>query len=179
MKRPLPVAAKSLIICSLLLPAVIGFTSEGENEYSEITKLNMTLQWRVVEENLEVIVNAPTTGWIAIGFDPSNKMKDANILIGYVKNGEVFLRDDFGHTPTGHKSDEKLKGEDNILAKEGTEREGITELMFTIPLDSGDKYDKKLEPGKTYKVILAYGGNGKDTFTVYHSRNRTSVEIKI
>ena len=48
------------------------------------------------EENLNIQVTAQTTGWVAVGFDPSSKIKDANILIGYVAADGAFLRDDFG-----------------------------------------------------------------------------------
>ena len=163
--------------CTFFLTITSGF-SESSDEYSETTtKIGITLRWKVVETNLDVIVSAPTTGWIAVGFDPTNKMKDANVIIGYVKDDEVFLRDDYAHTPTGHKADDKQGGEDNILLKEGKESEGVTEINFVIPLDSKDKYDRTLVSGKKYKVILAYGT--RDSFTVYHTRNRTTVEITL
>jgi hypothetical protein len=122
---------------------------------------------------------AVTTGWISVGFDPTDKMADANILIGYVSDGTVFLRDDFGNGQVRHAADTQLGGEEHLSNPEGDEINGATRIQFTIPLDSGDKYDRPLEPGKTYKVIYAYGPDGKDDFGAYHSRSRGSFEITL
>ena len=108
-----------LFICVFLtLMAAIAF-AQGEGEaaslsvperYNTVTGKGITIQWKVEDQNLRVRMAAATTGWIAAGFDPSNRMKDADIIIGYVQDGEVFLRDDFGVSGTAHKADEELGG---------------------------------------------------------------------
>ena len=174
-----------LFICVFLtLMAAIAF-AQGEGEaaslsvpegYNTVTGKGITIQWKVEDQNLRVRMAAATTGWIAVGFDPSNRMKDADIIIGYVQDGEVFLRDDFGVSGTAHKADEELGGSSDISDAEGREENGQTLLSFTIPLDSRDRYDRALEAGKSYKVILAVGG--KDGFGGYHSTKRTSVTLE-
>ena len=178
---------KSIIFCLLILAASPFQAVSDENQdekqvlnekgYYQITKMNITLQWRVKGEHLDVIVNAPTTGWVAVGFDPVRRMKGANIVIGFVKDAEVFIRDDYGVARTFHRADEKVGGKDNITDVSGSETGGSTELAFTIPLDSGNPGDKVLVPGKDYTVLLAYGS--KDNFTTYHNTRRTSVKIKL
>ena len=157
---------------------LLSFSSFGQDAYSEITAQNIVLKWRVDGANLNIIISAPTTGWISVGFDPTNRMKDSNIIIGYVKNGQAVLRDDYGHAPVGHKSDESSRGTDNISNAEGSEQNNVTELRFTIPLNSGDRYDRVLVPGRTYKVNLAHGKKGQDNFNAYHAA-RTQVEITL
>jgi len=44
----------------------------------------------------------------------------------------------------------------------------VTILEFVIPLDSGDPYDRKLEPGKTYEIQTAHQLN-RDDFISIHS----------
>ncbi len=50
----------------------------------------------------------------------------------------------------------------------GVEEEGVTRFEVQILLDSGDAYDHRLEPGMTYPIIVAIGG--EDDFDVYHLR---------
>ncbi len=166
----------------LAVTAAAAFGTEQtvtEDGYSQVVASEMTLGWRVVDENLEVVVSAPTTGWIAVGFDPGRRMKDANIIIGYVKAGAAVVRDDYGVTQTGHRADIGLDGGSaDVFNIDGSEADGRTELRYTIPLDSGDKYDRALEPGQKYKVILAHGRAGADTFGAYHAF-RTSIEVTL
>jgi len=105
-------------------------------------------------------------------------MKDANIIVGYVKEGQVFLRDDFGVEQVKHQADESLGGENDITGAGGSENDGTTQIRFTIPLDSGDSKDRSLSPGGDYRVILAYGTDEADGFGSRHAK-RTTVKIKL
>lgn len=142
--------------------------------YQSATAAGVTVQWMVDETMLNVQVSAPTDGWIAVGFDPTNKMKDANIIIGFVKDGVVMLRDDYGIGQVRHGADVDNGGTDNLSNVEGGETDGATTIRFTIPLDSGDALDKVLVPGQSYKMIAAQGS--KDDFGTIHAK-RGSVEI--
>jgi hypothetical protein len=179
------------LITILVISAAAGGNKEENNDggfieptlegYARISDEGMAFdfQWMVDGKNLHVQLAAPTTGWLSVGFDPTNKMADANILIGYVSDGSAFLRDDFGDGQVKHSPDAKLGGEEHFSDLDGNEADGTTRIRFTIPLDSGDAFDKVLEVGKTYKVIYAYGPNGKDDFGTYHTRNRGSFEITL
>ena len=146
-------------------------------QYEMVTVEGIELQWRTDDEYLYVNVSAPTTGWVAVGFDPTNQMADANIIIGYVDDGgDVMIRDDFGTSSTSHASDESLGGTDDTDDHYGMEDAGTTMLHFRIPLDSGDMYDKVLVPGNSYNVILAYGS--ADNFTGFHTlATGTNIEL--
>ncbi|MBN2379417.1 PKD domain-containing protein [candidate division WOR-3 bacterium] len=150
-----------------------------QDEYQEITKEEITLKWKTYGDNLYVVLSAPTTGWVSVGLDPSaDNHKDANIIIGYVKEGVPYIQDNYGTSQYLHEADVELGGTDDVQSWMGTEIEGVTEISFSIPLDSGDPYDKPLLPGETYKVILAHGPNGADDFTSKHVRVAI-VSIKI
>jgi hypothetical protein len=140
--------------------------------FKEVTENGMTLKWKVDGANLKVVVKAPTTGWVAVGFQPSSMMKDANIIIGYVKGNQLFIRNDYGTGNTVHESSLK----ENILEKSGKEADGYTEISFTIPLNSGDSKLKALVPGNECDVILGYGPNDADNFKAFH---KNEVRIKI
>jgi hypothetical protein len=116
---------------------------------------------------LSVQLTAPTTGWVAVGFDPDSIMLGANILIGYVASSTTFIRDDFGTHMTSHNADTLLGGTDDVTIDGGQEAGGETTIEFTIPMNSGDMYDTVLEPGNIYPVIMAMGVG--DDFTSMHT----------
>jgi hypothetical protein len=125
--------------------------------------------------NAEVTVSAPANGWVAVGFNPTTRMKDANFLIGYVKDGVAYARDDFGVGPTGHQEDEKIGGKNDLLSFKGVEADGMTTMTFVIPRDSGDSKDSKLGPG-THNIIV--GMSGSDNFTGFHSKvGKTTITL--
>lgn len=152
------------------VPALDGF--------SQAQVAGVDVQWRVDGDELTVQMTSATTGWIAVGFDPSRMMRDANIIIGYVADGQVMLSDDYGTGNTSHGHDVDNGGTDDIISAEGTEEDGSTQITFTIPLDSGDSWDKPLVPGNTYTVIVSHGPDGADNFGDYHA-DRGSFEMEL
>lgn len=139
-----------------------------------LTVEKMTFDWSVAGDQLAVKLSAPTTGWVAVGFNPSSKMKDANIIIGYVKDGKVKIEDDFGMAATQHKMDDKIGGTDNVTVVGGTEEGKTTTIEFSIPLNSGDEKDGVIDPAADTTVILGYGGD-RDSFKMKHAFRDTIV----
>lgn len=129
----------------------------------------VTAELSIQGEYLHVRMSADTTGWISIGFDPTRQMADANIIIGYVSDGKLFIADDYGTSRMGHHRDTSRGGTDDIVSASGTESDGGTTIDFSIPLDSGDSMDRPLALGKRYRILLAHGPKGADDFTTYHA----------
>lgn len=173
---------KTIILLTLVLLFLSTFYLSAEESdfnsgnYKSVEIKGIVFNWIIVDENINIILSAPTNGWLAVGFNPSRMMKDANILIGYIKNGDVFMEDHFGSGNTKHKSDIDLGGTDDITVTGGTETGDKTTLKFSIPLHSWDSNDRRLEQGGEYKVIFAYGK--KDDFKSYH-KLRTSLMITL
>jgi hypothetical protein len=165
-------ALAGLIVLSLAgCAAATPVQTTNSNGYKEITASGIKLQWLVNGTNLEVILSAPTTGRVAVGFRASDAagtlMQNANLVLGMVVGGVAQARDDYGVTSITHDADVNLGGTDNITNLSGTEANEITEIRFTIPLDSGDAYDVVLVPGSSYRVLLSYAS--VDDFTTHHS----------
>ena len=170
-----------LILC--VLAAVVSCTEMApertlnDSGYFEVAKDDISLQWKISNgQDLEIILSAPTTGWVAVGFDPSSKMKDANLLLCAVVSGSVTIRDDYGNGSVSHSPDTSLGGTDDFTIIGGTETADRTEVQFTIPLNSGDAFDRALVSGSEYTVLLAYAD--ADSFTVKHA-HRTSIQITL
>lgn len=171
---------KGLLVPALLLVVALGW-SQGQSSAQDTSALaaegfavqeiqGYVIGYKVVGTDLEVYANAPTTGWLAVGFAPTRQMKDANIIIGHVRDGVATIRDDFGITNTGHGPDTRVGGVDNVTLIASGESEGRTFLRFRIPLDSGTPGDRPMAKGSTYPAIWAFGPNNRDDFTTPHIR---------
>lgn len=160
------------VICFVLMVPFVGTAKEYAHK---LQVEDMEFQWTIEGDQIHVQVSAKTTGWVGIGFDPEKAMMGANIIIGAVKKGKARIEDHYGDRRVGHSPDEKLGGADNITDKQGWEKDGVTTLAFTIPLDSGDKYDKPIKPQGKYTIMLAYGPP-RDRLTTRHPY-RTVYEI--
>jgi hypothetical protein len=151
--------------------------SGGDTAESKTAEVDeYIVQWTVDGENVRFAVSAPTEGWVAIGFEPRRMMLGANIIIGYVSEGEAVVTDQVGVTATSHGLDVDNGGSDDLVDFSGSQDGGRTEIRFTIPLDSGDTADQPLEPGSEVTVILAYGD--RDDLKAYHV-HRTSARIQL
>ncbi len=152
-----------------LFAALLGLTTAAFSQNSSVSveKFGISLSIVFKGAQAEITVSAPAKGWVAVGFDPSSRMKDAGFLIGYVKDGTAFARDDFGNGSFSHAEDAKLGGKNSILSFRGVEQNGATTMTFVVERDSGDAMDAKLTPG-VHDVILAYSNS--DSFSAVHSR---------
>jgi hypothetical protein len=149
-----------------------------ESGQKMVEAAGMTFEWSIDGDTIEMTVTSPEQGWVAVGFDPETIMKGANMILGYVEDGEVTVGDHYGDQLTNHSSDEELGGSDHVTVIDGSEDESGTTISFSIPLDSGDEYDKALEEGQTHTVMLAYGT--EDNFTEQHpSDGRATVEVEL
>lgn len=141
----------------------------GENEYTSTEDFSgLRFWWKNDARYLYFAIEGDTTGWVAVGFDPQNRMQGANYIFGYVTADGVEIWDAYGTAPTGatHPPDDELGGTTDIVTFAGLEQDGVTRLEVQIPLDSGDDYDKVMVPGESYRYIIAMGG--EDSFNAYH-----------
>lgn len=154
-----------LVMLALLLPLA------AQSDWQTVTAANITFEYRVSQDSqeLEGRLTAQTTGWVAVGFNPTSVMRNANIIIGYVSAGNPAIRDDWGNSNTTHVSDTSLGGTSNVTIISASETGGTTVLHFSIPLNSGDQYDRALAIGQSYPIILARGANGADNYTGMHA----------
>ncbi len=138
----------------------------GENEYSHTLRLysaarqgytggEMWLSWKIDDEHIYMALNGSSRGWLAIGFEPSEWMKDADIILGFVGTNAKVL-DEYSTGNYGpHIDDLMLGGTDDILEYGGKGYEKYTIIEFKRRLDTGDRFDKILQPGKKISIIWA------------------------
>ena len=175
---------KYLFICTaftllLILPYACQDNPFDPEGWKTVSHDNFVMKWRVQGSNLEVELEGPSTGWVAVGFAGSYLMHDSNIILGYVSGDTAYIRDDFGVDSNTHVSDNDLQGgEQNVSDKAGSEGSGRTSISFTTPLDSGDLYDNALSAGNSYNIVFICGSDGADDFTSdYSTITSTSITI--
>lgn len=160
--------------CFLLATVAQGLSAEYDHT---IEAKDMSFSWKIDGANLAGKISAKTDGWVGVGFNPSEKMKDANFVLGYVKDGEAKIVDEFGTTSTGHKNDDELGGKTDVTLVGGTEEGGMTTIEFVLPLQSGDEKDGTLSVDGDTVVLLAYG-SGRDSFKSKH-KFRTTMTVNL
>ena len=144
--------------------------SQGEDGWQKYIIEDFSFEWKPEDSlsTFRIRITAPTTGWVAVGIDPTSYMEDSNLLIGYIETDTVFLRDDFGTGQVTHDADTNLGGTSDVEIIDGSESSTETAIEFRIPMNSGDQYDKVLVDGNTYSMIFAYGYDDEDDYTSGH-----------
>ncbi len=165
-----------VVLCALVLLSGSGLSFAADYDH-ETEAGPMTFSWKVTESDLLIKISGKTTGWVGIGFNPVDQMKGADYILGYVKDGKVELRDDYGDSERNHTEDEKLGGASDVTVIGGEEKGGVTTLEFSIPLDSGDKFDTVIDPQGETVVLLAFGGK-RDSFISKH-QFRTTLTVNL
>lgn len=131
----------------------------GDREYpGELAENEYELFWAADESYFYAAMRAATTGWVALGIEPSAGMKDADMIMGLVRGGNVEVYDLFSTGRFGpHPPDTELGGSNDILEYGGSEQDGSTVVEFKRPLDTSDEYDHALARGERYRILWSYG----------------------
>ena len=133
--------------------------------------------WKIDGDRLHVRLSAATTGWVGIGFNPVHRMQGANFVLGMVVQGKVMVTDDFGSGSFNHKPDSSLGGKNDIKDISGREENGVTQIGFSIPLDSGDSKDTILTPEGDAIILLAHGTDQDSLRDIHSYRGKFKVNL--
>jgi outer membrane protein assembly factor BamB len=154
-----------------------GVVSEGE--YSRNLSLSggkYIVHWKNDAENLYMALEGRAEGFVAIGFEPTQAMKDADMVMGWVSRGEATVLDLYSTGIYGpHPPDEDLGGTDDLLESGGAEFDGWTVIEFKRKMDTGDEFDKVLKPGQTVDIIWSMSGS--DSLAIRHNAGRGTARL--
>jgi hypothetical protein len=133
----------------------------GQGEYANQSSLageDFVLYWAVEGDTAYFGIEALTSGWVCLGFEPTQVMAEADMVFGWVDaGGEPGALDCYSTGLFGpHPPDEELGGQQHILSFDAQEQDGVTTFEFGRPLAAGDAYDKALPKVGELKVIWAY-----------------------
>jgi hypothetical protein len=167
------------VLAQAQLPSIDGQIADSEYAHRYWAEaIGMELHWTIEGEYIYIGLRGPTLGWVSVGWNPTGAIKEgADIIIGYLRGGELFLQDYFANTSISHLNDVSLGGRDDVLESSGSEVAGAqpqTTIEFRRRLETNDKFDRPIAPG-AQTVLLAY--SPYDDFVSYHGEKRTVVTI--
>jgi hypothetical protein len=132
----------------------------GIQEYSNDREYgNYSIYWLNDNQHVYVGIKAKTLGFVAFGIQPGSRMKDADMVLGFIEDGNVSVFDLFSTGDFGpHPEDTQLGGINNILDYGGSEGDDFTIIEFKRELNTGDQFDIPLSKGLN-KIIWSFGSN--------------------
>jgi outer membrane protein assembly factor BamB len=135
-----------------------GVISNGEYTHQQTYSAGeVELQWKNDDSYIYLAIKAKTTGWASVAIQPGSSMMNADMMMGFVKDGKAEVFDQFSTGTFGpHSDDTALGGSNDIIEFGGKEENGYTILEFKRALKTSDKYDQTLVKGKN-GIIWAYG----------------------
>jgi hypothetical protein len=146
----------------------------GANEYANSMILfgtassgysggDLKISWKNDAQFLYMALAGNTLGWLSVGFEPEEWMKNADMIVGSVDSGKAIVLDEFCTGNYGpHVQDTLLGGTDDILEYGGREQNGQTVIEFKRKMDTGDKFDKAFVPGQNVSIIWAMADTDLD-----------------
>ena len=139
-----------------------GIIADGE--YSKMQSFGeLEVYSRIDGNKARLALRAKTNGYVAIGFDPTDKMKDADIILGFVKDGKAVVFDMYSIGPTGpHPADDQQGGKNDVTVFGGANKDGMTVIEFERMLLTGDPKDKEIKIGDN-KIIWSVGDESSPT----------------
>lgn len=145
------------LILALGLPA--GTASQG----------GVTAQWWFEESALVLYLEAPTTGWVAAGFNPTPTLAGSRLAMTAVRDGTPVAEEHLA-TPPDHPLQHTL------VVRAAEEQGGRTRVVVEVPRQPTTQGALTLNPGVACGLTLAYSTS--DDFD-HHSAWRGLVEVAL
>jgi hypothetical protein len=158
----------------------------GKNEYHSAkiykgsTGKKFGFYFKAVGQNIFIALEVETSGWVAIGIEPTDNLhKNADLIFGWVDNqGRVKVIDAFSPESQGsHPEDKELGGTTDIVSFGGAEKNGITTIEFVRPMITGDRFDNDIHRKTDTSIIWAYGEDD-DWIAQHQEQGRGSFNVQ-
>lgn len=121
------------------------------------------LFWSSSEDTIRIAMQADTQGWVAVGFQPGRRMRDADIVFGMMVDGVATVLDSYSTGDFGpHSADVNQGGADDLLSSGGVRTDSMTTFEFERSLDTGDARDVSLQRGVATQLIWSYGSSDNE-----------------
>lgn len=156
---------------------MIGTKGEGTFQAGkQIEKNGMHLIWRHSHDSIHLEMSAPSTGWLAIGFNSSADLAGTYLLMGRLSNNRAEVVEHSIIQPGDYRSFSVMGFPGCVKNIRGEEKRGTTRISFSLPNKPENLLQKDLREGNRYHLLLAYS---VDKDFRHHSLMRTSIIITL
>ena len=163
-------------IIIILIQVLTTTMANGQSSHQSITQNGMTVSWSFDKENIVIEMEAPTQGWIAIGFNETSELTNTYLIMGAVTNGKAEVKEHHVFKPGDYQSFEAIGEPESITEVSGSQTSHSTSIQFSLPTSSFFQYSKTLKPNTEITMLIAY--SQKRDFQ-HHSIMRTSINVKL
>ncbi len=160
-------------LCCLTLALTNSSMAHPSGE-KEVLKSGMTVRWHYKNDRVFFVMEAPTSGWVAIAFNSGPDMTGAYLLMGRVVDGKAELVEHYTSAPGNYNPITLLGADAQVANVDGSEKGEYTKVSFSLPVKALSKYQRDLKEGLAYTMTLAY--SREDDFQ-HHSMMRTWVKV--
>ena len=159
---------KSIIILLSCFSTIITFGQKS------IEVGGMKINWKYLNGYVEFEVVAPNDGWVAIGFNSKNDIKDTHLLMFSIDDKsqqfeEFYVKDAGNPVPIS----ELFESSSNLVYSCEEDNEN-TQVTFRIALDTYPQYSTPINEGTEIWLICAF--SEEDDFE-HHSMMRKHVKV--
>ncbi len=158
-----------IIITALMTTPAIAQSANVKT----IAKNRMTVNYTHHGDMISFDLSAPTTGWIAIGFNEHRGIVGSHLIMCRIVDGKPEVVEHYTISAGKYKPIIDLGGKSAISNIKGEQDNGTTNVSFDIVTSTIDQYHKDLSEGKEYYIMLAYSLS--DDFQ-HHSIMRTNIK---
>ncbi|UCC92427.1 MAG: hypothetical protein JSW25_07065 [Thermoplasmata archaeon] len=177
------VAMLCLVAIAIILSGSAAGSENGidgvidEDEYPLSAKLgdgHFLMFWDISNGSIKMGLQAETSGMVAIGIEPTNRMLDADMIIAYRDGSTFSVHDAYSFGEVGpHPDDTDEGGSFDLNEYFVDEVGGVTTFEFIRLLETGDDLDNVIPTEGKVKFIWATSNS--DDFNDYHARRGTAV----
>ena len=143
-------------------------------EQKSITANGMKVTWYHSDDRIYFTLKAPTTGWLAIGFNTSNNLTDTYLIMCNVIKNKTRVVEHYVIKPGAYHPIDKLGGTPQVLDINGSESNEMSAIHFSLPQQPACSHQKPLDQNRPYHLLIAY--SLEDDFN-HHSIMRTTTKI--
>jgi len=133
---------------------------ENASLQNKIEEENVRYEWGHSEERMHSRLQAPTEGWIAVGFNSQRKLKGTRFVIAETSSFPVRVEEHIALVPDHQKVQDLdlLKTVDDVS---GSYENGTSKLCFSLPHLFSDQPGLILTPNTQIYIMLAWSLAGE------------------
>lgn len=174
---------KSMLLYSFLLLSACLFSSQqldhkhAHHTYENVLEIDgMNVEWEFEGELLKFKLHSPTQGWLSLGFNETNNVVNANLVMGAVAEEDIKMEEFYVLGFGNPQPMNAIGGDISVKDFLGFEDASGTSFQFSIDPAVQDDFHYELKEGNKIWLICSY--SLADEFD-HHSIMRRHIEIEL